>query len=408
MRNRCGHPLLADGRHSSESIARTPVEFLKRQSSKLDSLCKLIEHLRSQGHKTLIFSQSTKMLDIIERVLDGVRLSRIDGSTREKDRQRRVDEFNSSLGLTEAMLLSTKAAGVGITLTGADRAIIYDPSWNPAEDSQAIDRIRGRKDVRETGKKNVWLGIALPWPQIPADSFIRNLQVHKDGIRRAVMTSMGSATTRYFDKGELRKLFILGPRGRCDFLDLLRQRGLATDENMNESRMVAHPAIIGVSSHDNVYNSTMTVTVSDDNKCDSPFGTPCTPPPPSQYEKSENAGAKHKTLGRSQRVLFKDGNARNRTPNKGIERSPDNTKRESPQIENISEVPNLKTSKTANVKDFAEAVCLADKFCKEDQKARGMEVLMDLLEGKLLKLDNEEKVQVHERIASVATKLQWL
>ena len=80
------------------------------------------------------------MLDIIERVLESIPFSRIDGSTKETERQRRVDDFNSSKGRTEVMLLSTKAAGIGLTLTGADRAIIYDPSWNPAEDAQAVDR----------------------------------------------------------------------------------------------------------------------------------------------------------------------------------------------------------------------------------------------------------------------------
>lgn len=80
------------------------------------------------------------MLNIIERVLESIPFARIDGSTKETERQRRVDDFNSSNGKAKVMLLSTKAAGVGLTLTGADRAVIYDPSWNPAEDAQAVDR----------------------------------------------------------------------------------------------------------------------------------------------------------------------------------------------------------------------------------------------------------------------------
>ncbi len=81
------------------------------------------------------------MLDIIQRVLFKVaRMSRIDGSTKERDRQRLVDDFNNPNSRYCCMLLSTKAGGLGLTLTGADRAIIYDPSWNPAEDSQAVDR----------------------------------------------------------------------------------------------------------------------------------------------------------------------------------------------------------------------------------------------------------------------------
>lgn len=55
-------------------------------------------------------------------------------------RQKNVDYFNDRGCEIDIMLLSTKAAGTGLTLTGADRAVIYDPSWNPAEDAQAVDR----------------------------------------------------------------------------------------------------------------------------------------------------------------------------------------------------------------------------------------------------------------------------
>jgi SNF2 family DNA or RNA helicase len=142
LKKLCGHPRLVEknGQGSLESLDNIDPTELKKQSSKLEVLDRLVERLRKRGHRTLIFSQSTKMLDIIERVLHRVNLSRIDGSTKEKDRQSRVDMFNSPHANVEVMLLSTKAAGVGLTLTGADRSIIYDPSWNPAEDSQAVDR----------------------------------------------------------------------------------------------------------------------------------------------------------------------------------------------------------------------------------------------------------------------------
>ena len=108
---------------------------------KLQVLDALVEKHRNTGHRILIFSQSTKMLDIIQRVLERVNgLRRIDGKTKERDRQRLVDHFNEKGSPIQVMLLSTKAAGIGLTLTGADRVVIYDPSWNPAEDSQAVDR----------------------------------------------------------------------------------------------------------------------------------------------------------------------------------------------------------------------------------------------------------------------------
>lgn len=141
----------------------------------------------------MVFSQSTKTLDIIERVLEGVNLSRIDGSTKEKDRQRFVDDFNSPSSTVDVMLVSTKAGGLGLTLTGASRAIIFDPSWNPAEDSQAVDRCYRIGQLREV---QVFRLIASG----TVEEKMYEKQVHKDGIRRAVVTSSGNSTARFFDR----------------------------------------------------------------------------------------------------------------------------------------------------------------------------------------------------------------
>lgn len=150
LKKLCGHPILVL-KHADNPALPSPSD-LKKDSVKLQVLDALVAQLRKQGHRILIFSQSTRMLDIIQKVLrDQVEgISRIDGSTKEKDRQRLVDSFNEPRSTTQVMLLSTGAGGVGLTLTGADRAIIYDPSWNPAEDSQAVDRcyrIGQKKDV---------------------------------------------------------------------------------------------------------------------------------------------------------------------------------------------------------------------------------------------------------------------
>ena len=130
----CGHPLLVKKhRESSDLLAG---------SSKLQVLSSLLLRLQRSNHRTLVFSQSTKMMDIIERVLDSkdIKIRRIDGSTGQSDRQRIVDDFNDVESDVGVLLLSTKACGVGLTLTGADRAILFDISWNPSEDSQAVDR----------------------------------------------------------------------------------------------------------------------------------------------------------------------------------------------------------------------------------------------------------------------------
>ena len=124
----CGHPCLI--KEASRRYKNCEPELLLKHSSKLQVLLSLIQRLKRSGHRALVFSQSTKMLDIIEKVFDGsVSYLRIDGSTAGKSRQQAVDQFQDSSSGIDIMLLSTKAAGTGLTLTGADRAIIYDPSW---------------------------------------------------------------------------------------------------------------------------------------------------------------------------------------------------------------------------------------------------------------------------------------
>jgi len=139
----CGHPLLVEEEHedSKENFDEYDQNLLMERSTKLKVMYNLVHTLITKGHRTLIFSQFTKVLDIIERVLeDEFRISRIDGKTKEKDRQRLVDEFNQPDSDVSIMLISTKAGGQGLTLTGADSCIVYDPSWNPAEDAQAVGK----------------------------------------------------------------------------------------------------------------------------------------------------------------------------------------------------------------------------------------------------------------------------
>lgn len=92
----------------------------------------------------------TRMLDIIQLVLRdlGITLVRIDGSMNGPKRQPMVDKFNEESSI-DVCLVSTKAGGVGLTLTGADRVIIYGPSWTPADDIQAIHRAYRHGQTRE-------------------------------------------------------------------------------------------------------------------------------------------------------------------------------------------------------------------------------------------------------------------
>lgn len=111
-------------------------------SSKLAFVVRLLKDLKANGNRTLVFSQSTRVLELIQNCLSlvGVKILRIDGSTPVHDRIAAIALFNTQRNSADAFLLTTGAGGVGITLTGADRVIIYDPSWNPATDAQAVDR----------------------------------------------------------------------------------------------------------------------------------------------------------------------------------------------------------------------------------------------------------------------------
>lgn len=110
-------------------------------SAKCQALAELIPALKYEGHRVLIFSQWTSMLDILEWALDviGVTYSRLDGSTQVAERQTIVDTFNKDSSIF-ACLLSTRAGGQGLNLTGADTVIIHDIDFNPQIDRQAEDR----------------------------------------------------------------------------------------------------------------------------------------------------------------------------------------------------------------------------------------------------------------------------
>lgn len=110
-------------------------------SAKCQALAELLPLLWKDGHKVLIFSQWTTMLDILEWTLEviGVTYRRLDGSTEVTERQTIVDTFNNDHSIF-ACLLSTRAGGQGLNLIGADTVIIHDMDFNPQMDRQAEDR----------------------------------------------------------------------------------------------------------------------------------------------------------------------------------------------------------------------------------------------------------------------------
>lgn len=137
------------------AIVRRQVYFPDRRliqfdCGKLQELAVLLRKLKSEGHRALIFTQMTKMLDVLEAFISiyGYTYMRLDGSTQPEERQTLMQRFNTNPKIF-LFILSTRSGGVGINLVGADTVIFYDSDWNPAMDQQAQDRCHRIGQTRE-------------------------------------------------------------------------------------------------------------------------------------------------------------------------------------------------------------------------------------------------------------------
>ncbi|NKE06530.1 DEAD/DEAH box helicase [Mesobacillus selenatarsenatis] len=136
LRQICCHPALF-------------VDGYKGSSAKFEQLKQIIEESRFAGRRVLIFSQFTKMLDLIGRELahEGIPFFYLDGQTPPEERVETCERFNE--GERDFFLISLKAGGTGLNLSGADTVILYDLWWNPAVEEQAADR------AHRMGQKNI-------------------------------------------------------------------------------------------------------------------------------------------------------------------------------------------------------------------------------------------------------------
>uniref|UniRef100_A0A8C2KEZ6 Chromatin-remodeling ATPase INO80 n=1 Tax=Cyprinus carpio TaxID=7962 RepID=A0A8C2KEZ6_CYPCA len=128
-------------RHGWSFIRIPDKESLITDSGKLHTLDLLLTRLKSQGHRVLIYSQMTRMIDLLEEymVYRKHTYMRLDGSSKISERRDMVADFQSRTDIF-VFLLSTRAGGLGINLTAADTVIFYDSDWNPTVDQQAMDR----------------------------------------------------------------------------------------------------------------------------------------------------------------------------------------------------------------------------------------------------------------------------
>uniref|UniRef100_A0A0E0C1Z5 Chromatin-remodeling complex ATPase n=1 Tax=Oryza meridionalis TaxID=40149 RepID=A0A0E0C1Z5_9ORYZ len=151
LRKCCNHPYLFQGAEPGPPY--TTGEHLVENAGKMVLLDKLLPKLKDRDSRVLIFSQMTRLLDILEDYLmyRGYQYCRIDGNTGGEDRDASIEAFNKPGSEKFVFLLSTRAGGLGINLATADVVVLYDSDWNPQADLQAQDRahrIGQKKEVQ--------------------------------------------------------------------------------------------------------------------------------------------------------------------------------------------------------------------------------------------------------------------
>ncbi|NGX33988.1 MAG: RNA polymerase-associated protein RapA [Candidatus Anoxychlamydiales bacterium] len=176
-----------------KQICCHPAIFAKEKkevgdSAKYEMLLELVQNLIDANHKTVIFSQYTKMLAIMRDDFEqrGIKFSYLDGTT--KNRLQVVKEFNENKEKT-IFLVSLKAGGTGLNITGADSVIHYDMWWNPAVESQATDR------VHRIGQKNSVSSYKLVTVNTIEEKIIE-MQNRKKGLVKKVISSDDEAISK--------------------------------------------------------------------------------------------------------------------------------------------------------------------------------------------------------------------
>lgn len=188
LRQICCHPGLIDPTLAGED------------SAKLSALFYLLDQLREEGHKVLVFSQFVTMLDIIrDRLRQGNHpFSYLTGQT--KDRQAVIEDFQTTKD-PNVFLLSLKAGGSGLNLTAASYVVLYDPWWNPAVENQAIDR------CHRIGQESKVIAYRL-LVRDSVEEKIRLLQQQKRAMMTGILGEEGFA--RNLDRSDLEFLFGAG------------------------------------------------------------------------------------------------------------------------------------------------------------------------------------------------------
>ena len=203
-------------------FVRKNFEALVDVSSKTHFLLTLLENLHAEGHKLLLFSMSKMMLSFLEELLRAktdYKFVRLDGETPMEERDELCARFNTDPKLF-LCLLTTRVAGCGLNLAGADRVLIFDPDWNPATDNQAVDRAYRIGQTRDVVVYRLITSGGI-------EEKIYRRQIYKQGINVATLENQQKRHHLYFKNEDVMELLnyepapaVAGSTG-CRTLDML-------------------------------------------------------------------------------------------------------------------------------------------------------------------------------------------
>ncbi|XP_076947396.1 protein CHROMATIN REMODELING 24-like [Bidens hawaiensis] len=231
-------------------------------SCKISFIVSLLENLVPEGHNVLIFSQTRKMLNLIQDAISaqGYKFLRIDGTTKASDRLKIVNDFQEGVG-APIFLLTSQVGGLGLTLTKADRVIVADPAWNPSTDNQSVDRA-----YRIGQTKDVIVYRLMTCGTV--EEKIYRKQIYKGGLFRSATEQ--KEQIRYFSQQDLKELFSLPKHG---FDVSLTQQQLYEEhdsEHTMDPSLKVHTkfleslGIAGISHHSLLFSRTAPVPVVDE------------------------------------------------------------------------------------------------------------------------------------------------
>jgi hypothetical protein len=195
----CSHPELLQGSGGS-------VEGLIDECPKLQTTVEILDRIRRDGERVVVFSRLRAMQDILQRVMVerfGVMPAIINGTSSGEARQRRVDQFNRNRDFA-ALILSPEAAGVGLNITGANHVIHYTRLWNPAKENQATDRVHR---LGQTRPVTVHYPIVMGDEHSSVEEHLDRLLAEKSALAENVLwpresLSVAADLQRILEKGE--------------------------------------------------------------------------------------------------------------------------------------------------------------------------------------------------------------